>query len=72
MYEEEFFFLIKMQLIYNVLVSGVQQRGSVIYIYFLYILFNYGLLQDIENTSLCYKVGPSYLSVYMQQLTNKV
>ena len=41
------------------LVSSVQQNDSVIYMYtFLFnILFHYALLQDIENSSLCYTVG---------------
>ena len=35
-----------------------------IYIYILFhILFNYGLLQDIEYSSLCYTVGPCCLSI---------
>ena len=52
------FFLIKVELIYNVvLVSSVQQSDSVLYIYiyiYIYIylpfqiLFHYRLLQDIE------------------------
>ena len=34
------------------------------YLYILYhILFHYGLLQDIEKSSLCYTVGPCYLSI---------
>ena len=35
-----------------------------IYIYILfYILFHYGLSQDIDYSSLCYMVGPCYLSI---------
>ena len=35
-----------------------------IYIYILFhILFHYGLLQDIEYSSLCYTVGPCCLSI---------
>jgi len=30
---------------------------------FFFIFFHYGLLQDIENSSVCYIVGPSCLSV---------
>ena len=50
------------------LVSGVQQTDSVIYIYiYIYILFqilfSYRLLQNIEYSSLCYTVGPCWLSV---------
>ena len=45
------FFKTEVQLIYNVvLVSGVQQSDSVVYI-----LFHYRLSQDIEYSSLCYK-----------------
>ena len=45
--------------VYNVvLISAVQQSDSVIYVY-IYILFHvlfcYGLSQDIEYTSPCYK-----------------
>ena len=52
-------------MIYNVvLVSGVEQSDSVIYIHILFhILFHYGLLQDIEYSSLCYTVGPCWLSL---------
>ena len=52
--------------VYNVLISGVQQSDSVTYthIYTLFhILFHYGLLQDIEYCSLCYIVGPYCLSI---------
>ena len=61
------------------LVSGVQQNDSSIYIYIyinipafiiyiyicflFYILFHYRLLQDIEYGSLCYTQGPSWLSI---------
>ena len=44
-----------------VLVSGVQQSNSVIHIhvYILFqILFPFRLLQNIEQSSLCYTVGP--------------
>ena len=44
-------------MIYNVgLISVVQQSGSVIYtcIHSFYILFHYGLSQDVEYSSLCY------------------
>ena len=54
------------------LVSSVQQSDSYIYvcvfiyiykhIYILFrILFHYRLLQNIEYSSLCYKVSPCYL-----------
>ena len=67
---------IKVQLIYNVLISAVQQSDSVIhtyiciyvhiYIYILfYILFHYGLSQDTEYSSLCYTVGPVVYPFYM-------
>ena len=62
-----FFFLIFLgvQLIYNVvLVSAVQQSESVIHISTLFqILFPYRLLQSIEQSSLCYTVGPYQLSI---------
>ena len=54
------------------LVSGVQQGDSDIYIYIyiyththnlFHVLFHYGLLQDIEYSSLCYTVGPCCLSI---------
>ena len=56
-------FFSKVALLYNVvLVSGVQQSGSVLF----QILSPYRLLQDIEYISLCYTVGPFiYSSVYM-------
>ena len=49
-----------------VLVSGVQQSNSVIHIhvYILFqILFPFRLLQNIEQSSLCYTVGPCWLSI---------
>ena len=48
-----FFFLIEIQLIYNVvLITAVQQSDSVIHIYILcYILFHYGLSHVIEYSS---------------------
>ena len=47
-------------------VSGVQRSDSVIHTYIyiiLQILFFYRLLQDTEYSSLCYTVGPCYLSI---------
>ena len=59
-----FSFFIEVYLIYNdVLVSGVEQSDSVVYI-LLQILFHYRLLQDIEYSSLCYSVGPCCLSFF--------
>ena len=54
-----FFFALKVQLIYNVvLISVVQQSDSDIYIYVLFhIFFCYGLSQNIQYGSLCYTVG---------------
>ena len=49
-----------------VLVSGVQQSESVIYIHipaFFQILFPQRSLQSIEQSSLCFTVGPYQLSV---------
>ena len=53
-------FHIQLWLIYNaVLVSGVQQNGSVIHMPTLFlILFQYSSLQKVESSSLCYIVGP--------------
>ena len=49
-----------------VLVSGVQQGDSVtlhIHVSILFqILFPFRLLQNIEQSSLCYTVGPCWLS----------
>ena len=53
------------------LVSGVQQSDSDIhvliyihkYMFFFYILCHYRLLEDIEYSSLCYIVGPYWLSI---------
>ena len=62
-----FHFLTGVQLSYNVvLVSDVQQVDSVIHICLLIlfqILFSHGLSQSIEQSSLCYTVGPCWLSV---------
>ena len=51
-----------------VLVSGVQQSNSVTYIYiYIYILYQIllprRLLQNIVQSSLCYTVGPCWLSI---------
>ena len=68
-----YLYLIEVELIYSMLVSGVQHSDSVIYththththtyIYFFQILFPYRLLQNIEYSSLCYTVGPCWLSI---------
>ena len=51
-------------LITVVLIYAVQQSDSVVHIYILFhILFDYGLSQDIEYSSLGYTVGPCCLSV---------
>ena len=66
------------RLIYNdMLVSGVQQSESVIYIYMhIYILFQIlfrRLLQDIQHSSQCYTVNPCCLStLYIVQFTHSV
>ena len=60
---------IEVYLIYSV--SGTQYSDSVIHyicmyihIYILFqIIFHYSLLQDIEYRSLCYTVGPCWLSI---------
>ena len=49
-----------------VLVSGVQQSDSVIHIHvslLFQILFTCRLLQNIEQSSLCYTVDPCWLSI---------
>ena len=49
-----------------VLVSGVQQSDSVINIHIsilFQILFPFRLLHNIEQSSLCYTVGPCWLSI---------
>ena len=49
-----------------VLVSGVQHSDSVIHInvsILFQILFPFRLLQNIEQSSLCYTVGPCWLSI---------
>ena len=49
-----------------VLVSGAQQSDSVIHIpvsILFQILFPFRLLGNIEQSSLCYAVGPSWLSI---------
>ena len=53
---------------YVVLVSSVEQNGSVIHIYiYIYIIFqilsHHRLLQDTESSSLCYTVGPCALPI---------
>ena len=62
-----FLFYIRVKLINNVvLVSGVQQSDSVIHIHvslLFQILFPIRLLQNIEQSSLCYTVGPCWLSI---------
>ena len=66
-----FFFLAELQLIYNiVLVSGIQQSDSAIYVsVFIYIyillqiLFHHRLLQDIEYSSLCSIVNSCCLCI---------
>ena len=63
-----FFFLIGKQLINNgVLVSGIQQSDSVIHIdasILFQILFPFRLLENTEQSSLCYTVGPSWLFIF--------
>ena len=48
------------------IVSGVQQSDSVIHIHvsiLFQILFPFRLLHNIEQSSLCYTVGPCWLSI---------
>ena len=55
------FFLIGIQLIYNVvLVSGIQKNDSIVHIHIsilFQIIFSFRLLQSIGQSSLCYTVG---------------
>ena len=51
-----------------VLVSGVQQSDSVIHIHvpiLFQIIFPFRLLYNIEQSSLCYTVGPCWLSILL-------
>ena len=61
--------LIGLQLTYNVLlVLGVQQSKPIIHMYMpipLQILFQYRLLQIIEQIFLCYRVGTYYLIIQL-------
>ena len=53
-----FLFYVELSLTNNVLVSGVQQRDTVIHISILFQLLSpFGLLHNIEQRSLCYAVG---------------
>ena len=45
------------------LLSAIQQSDSVIHVYILLNIHHYNLSQDIEYSSLCYTVGPYYLSI---------
>ena len=62
-----FLFCIGVESINNVvLVSGAQHSDSVIHIHvsiLFQILFPFRLLQSIEQSSLCYTVGPRWLSI---------
>ena len=54
-------------LIYNVLVSGLQQSDSVIQIHMsilFQILFPVRLLQNIKQSSLCYTLSPCWLFIF--------
>ena len=62
----KFLFYIGVSIKNVVLVSGVQQSDSVIHIHvsiLFQILFPFRLLQNIEQSSLCYTVGPCRLSI---------
>ena len=49
--------------------KNLKKNVCMIYTYTLFqILFHYRLLQDTEYSSLCYIVGPSYLSTYPKLL----
>ena len=66
-FECEFFFFfnfIDVELIYNVVLILLFRKWlSYTYIYIFHILFHYGLSQDIEYSSLCYRVGPCCWSI---------
>ena len=54
------------------IVSGVQQSDSVIHVTILFqILFSFRLLHNIEQSSLCYTVGPCWLSILSGKLFYK-
>ena len=58
------FFLIEVQLIYNVLFQVYSKVFSVcLCVLFSPVLFHYRLLQDIDYSSLCYTVNPCCLSI---------
>ena len=63
-----FFFFFNLIVFSMLLVSGVQQSDSVIHIFFSQIFFPYRLLQNIEYSSLCYTVGPCWLSILLHSL----
>ena len=55
-----------LKLVNNVLVSGAQQSDSVIHVHvsiLFQVLFPFRLLQNIEQSSLGYKVGPCWLYI---------
>ena len=62
-------FIIEAQLIYNVVLILVYSKVIQLYTHnthiymYICILFHYGLLQDIEYSSLCYTVGPCCLLI---------
>ena len=62
-----FLFYIGVELISNaVLVSGVQQSDSVVHIHvsiLFQVLFPFTLFHNIEQSSLCYTVGPGWSSI---------
>ena len=59
-------FLLEYSWLTNVLVSGVQQNDSIIYVHVsdFQILFPFRLLQNIEESFLCYTVDAYWLSKY--------
>ena len=67
-----FFWFADLLLINNVvLVSATQQSDSVTHIHvsiLFQIIFPFGLLQSIEQNSLCYTVGPCWLSILNKAL----
>ena len=61
-----FKYFIQVQLIDNVMLISAVQLSDSVYIYMdivFHTLFHHDLSQDIKYSSLCYAVGPCYLSI---------
>lgn len=58
---------IELYLIYIVVLLSVVQRSVSVYIYIIFHdLFHYGLLEDTDDSSVCYTVVHCCLSIFMQ------